>query len=453
LFLLHPNIISNSNLLQLVLSNDDGDTQAYRYKAIKSAAWNTDNALDMIQSKLIIKGSNNRRIGGHKDQLNYLKLSALIDLDNKMLRQALGALMTYMQSTVFHLDAGLIYISNISALPITSYMQIDSSTVKALQIFSEEKHPNVIKGIGKSKEGFSVFSLFDKTKSLPGRERLKNWMKLPFCDIDRIKQRQNGVSLVIRQHNRDFITDINKNMRHIHDIPRLLLRIKKAEAKYNEWIKLYSSLEAAIPIVELMITFLRDKDKNDEDKNYIEHMLGMVGTQEGFGNIISIFDQLRESIDFEASHNTGEILIACGYDQQLDDFRRIYDSLEFQLTIAANKVLDIFPLLEAVSVEYIPQIGYLIAVRDEDTHLLRAYDRRTNFDIEQNNDTFLEFSYSRSGFSYYKHQIVLEMDDSIGDITNLISDRQKNLLRMVEEQLLEKESCLQELSIGNTISI
>jgi hypothetical protein len=45
------------------------------------------------------------------------------------------------------------------------------------------------------------------------------------------------------------------------------------------------------------------------------------------------------------------------------------------------------------------------------------------------------------------------MDDSIGDITNLISDRQKNLLRMVEEQLLEKESCLQELSIGNTISI
>jgi hypothetical protein len=71
--------------------------------------------------------------------------------------------------------------------------------------------------------------------------------------------------------------------------------------------------------------------------------------------------------------------------------------------------------------------------------------------MEQNNDDFLDFSYSRGGFSYYKHQIVLEMDDSIGDITNLISDRQKNLLRMVEEQLLEKESSLQELSIGTTI--
>ena len=46
LFLLHPNVISNSHLLQLILSGDDGETQVYRYKVIKSAAWNTDNALD-----------------------------------------------------------------------------------------------------------------------------------------------------------------------------------------------------------------------------------------------------------------------------------------------------------------------------------------------------------------------------------------------------------------------
>jgi len=444
----------------MVLADGNDNPQAYRYKAMKTSAWNADSALDMMQSKLIIKDSDNRKIGGQKGQKNYLKLAAMIDLGNPILRQAVGSLMTFMQSTVFHLDAGLIYISNISTLPVTSYMHLDSSSVKALQIFSEEKHPNVIKGLGRSKEGFSVFSLFDKTKSLPGRERLKNWMKLPFYDIGRIKQRQNGVSLVLRQENRDFISEINKYMRHINDIPRLLLRIKKAEAKCNDWIKLYTSLDAAIPIIELMISFLSDNNKNEQDKMYIDNMLGILGTQEGFHAIITIFDKLKVSIDFDSSQNIGEILIACGYDQQLDTYRRTYDSLEFQLTEAAHRVLEMIPLLETVSVEYIPQIGYLIAVREDDTHFLAQYERHSNTmnSNQQNdqNDEYLDFSYSQGGFSYYKHQIVLEMDDSIGDITNLISDRQKNLLRMVEEQLLDGESSLQDISIGNyllTISI
>lgn len=417
---------------------------------MKTSAWNAESALEMMQSKLIIKDSENRKIGGLKGQKNYLKLASLIDLDNPILRQAVGSLMTFMQSTIFHLDQGLIYISNISALPVTSYMYLDSSTIKALQIFSEEKHPNVIRGMGRSKEGFSVFSLFDKTKSLPGRERLKNWLKLPFCDVERIKQRQNGVSLVMRAENRDFISSVNKHMHRIHDIPRLLLRIKKAEAKCNDWIKLYTSLNSAIPIIELMISFLRDNDKNVHDKAYIENILGMLGTQDGFTIVLTIFDQLKESIDFESSQTSGDVLIACGFDQQLDNFRRTYDSLEFQLTEAAHRVLEMIPLLETVSVEYIPQIGYLIAVREEDMHLLTQYERHENSmnSDRQNNDDCLDFSYSQGGYSYYKHQIVLEMDDSIGDITNLISDRQKNLLRMVEEQLLDSESSLQDISIG-----
>lgn len=255
---------------------------------------------------------------------------------------------------------------------------------------------------------------------------------------------------MIRQQNRDFIAEVNKYMRHIHDIPRLLLRIKKAEAKCNDWIKLYSSLDSAIPIIELLISFLRDNEKNEQDKIYIENILGVFGTQQHFTSILSIFDLLKESIDFEASHDIGEVLIACGYDQQLDDFRRTYDSLEFQLTESAHKVLEMIPLLETVSVEYIPQIGYLIAVRDEHTHLLTQYERRSNSATinDQSSDEYLDFSYSQGGLSYYKHQIVLEMDDTIGDITNLISDRQKTLLRLVEEHLLDQESSLQDISIG-----
>ena len=45
----------------------------------------------------------------------------------------------------------------------------------------------------RKKEGFSIFGLFDRTSSLPGRARLHHWMLNPFCDKERILFRQNGM--------------------------------------------------------------------------------------------------------------------------------------------------------------------------------------------------------------------------------------------------------------------
>jgi DNA mismatch repair ATPase MutS len=43
-------------------------------------------------------------------------------------------------------------------------MHVDPMALQSLQIFREEKHPNVISGRGRSKEGFSLFSILDRTK-------------------------------------------------------------------------------------------------------------------------------------------------------------------------------------------------------------------------------------------------------------------------------------------------
>ncbi|MGK3733408.1 MAG: hypothetical protein ACI8RD_006762 [Bacillariaceae sp.] len=44
-------------------------------------------------------------------------------------------------------------------------MTISPSTFSALHIFSTEHHPLIAKGQGNSKEGFSLYSLLDRTKS------------------------------------------------------------------------------------------------------------------------------------------------------------------------------------------------------------------------------------------------------------------------------------------------
>lgn len=114
-----------------------------------------------------------------------------------------------------------------------------------------------------------------------------------------------------------------------------------------------------------------------------------------------------------------------------------------------------------MSVEYVSQIGYLVAVQDCDLHLLSAYIRpRTRgddlqdcegYDDRQDAATAAEtesfvFVYKQDGIHFYKHAIVCELDRSIGDIKSLISDRRKALMLGLEDLVLDAEQQLQQLS-------
>lgn len=427
---------------------------------------------------------------------SYLRLVAAIDIESQQLKQSMGALLCYLQSHVFNMDDGIISVSDVKQLDLVSYLRIDASSIRALQIFAQEQHPEVVKGVGRSKEGFSLFGLFDRTKSLPGRQCLRDWMLKPFCDKERITHRQNGIALVVRPINIDFITDISKLMRKIHDIPRILLRIKKVEATQIEWCRLYSSLEAALPILDIIGIFLNDTENRAVcDRDYIESLLSDINLQ----SIQSVFDMLQNSIDFQSSMESGATTIKDGYDSQLDHTRNIYDSLETFLTQAAHQILETVPLLQNISVEYVPQIGYLVAVSSVDALLLQPYSstshkrKRSNHEsdeensldgsatsrqdveirssqinndknddmayaednyddhdhdevIESREDEGFQFIYAQGDSCYYKHKIVLKLDDTIGDVQSSIIDRQRSLLLEVEDILLDAEVPLQQMA-------
>ena len=119
------------------------------------------------------------------------------------------------------------------------------------------------------------------------------------------------------------------------------------------------------------------------------------------------------------------------------------------------------PLRQNVSVEYVSQIGYLVAVQDCDLHLLSAYirprtrgedlqdcegyDDRQDAAIAAETDSFV-FVYKQDGIHFYKHAVVCELDQSIGDIKSLISDRRKALMLGLEDLVLDAEQQLQQLS-------
>ncbi len=59
--------------------------------------------------------------------------------------------------------------------------------------------------------------------------------------------------------NRDLSVEIGKNLRHVHDILKLILRIKKVEALVGDWHKLYIALESSLSILSIIHRYCSDE--------------------------------------------------------------------------------------------------------------------------------------------------------------------------------------------------
>jgi hypothetical protein len=229
MFVVHPLFVANQGLLDLLVGGgDDGVAPPYSYTVSKSTTWNAQAALELMCTKLLIRRGGS---GGSDDEVGnggggrkgtYLNLAASVDLQCEQVKMSMGALLHYLAANLFSMDDGNGVVAGVRPFPNMDLCRVDTNCLMALQIFQQDHHPNVIKGdaidstpprpsscshhtpphlilgVGRSKEGFSVFSVFDRTKSAPGRQCLRNWMLAPFCNKARILRRQDGVALVVR---------------------------------------------------------------------------------------------------------------------------------------------------------------------------------------------------------------------------------------------------------------
>lgn len=105
---------------------------------MKSSSWNAEAALEMMCTKLSITMFEGFVGEGHNSRRSYLHLVSAIDLESVQLKQSMGALLHYLQSNIFNMDSGCIIVSDVRQLSLLSYLRIDSSSFRALQIFAQE---------------------------------------------------------------------------------------------------------------------------------------------------------------------------------------------------------------------------------------------------------------------------------------------------------------------------
>jgi hypothetical protein len=184
---------------------------------------------------------------------SYHSLASVIDFESTVQVRALGALLSFLQSTIFRLEDGeTVTVNSINQAQTAMFMRISASTLRALHIFATEHHPLMVKGQGHSKEGFSLFTLLDRTKSKVGRQRLKEWMLKPLLDRNEIQRRQDGVELFLRPEFQTSVGALLNFMEKIGPVDRILGRMQKCIASPMDFVVLSRTLSFALAISDLL---------------------------------------------------------------------------------------------------------------------------------------------------------------------------------------------------------
>jgi hypothetical protein len=249
------------------------------YRLMKTAAFDIRNCNALILNKLRVRSLMNQQQqqqgaagrGGvpfdnnhnrhfpnangmnHQDQqyrvASYHAIAAVVDFESTAQVQAVGSLLSFLQATIFRMEeGGRMTVNDVVQARASMYMNISSSTLSALHVFSTEHHPLVAKGAGNSKEGVSLFSLLDRTMSRAGRKRLREWMLRPLLDLDAIAMRQDGVELFMLPEMQSPAGKILKLLESIGPIEQILVRIQKCSTKPSDFLTLSRALAAAAAI-------------------------------------------------------------------------------------------------------------------------------------------------------------------------------------------------------------
>ena len=165
--------------------------------------------------------------------INSLGLS-----DNALAVDTAGSLLKYLFDTQL---CSLDHIKKLTLTGETSYMQIDLSTWRNLEIVETMRF--------KEKKG-SLLGVLDKTQTAMGARLLRNFLEKPLTDVDRIRARQCAV--------RDFYennierSEIRDLLSGIRDIDRLLTKVVYGSVNPKDIKNLSASFSSLPRIFEIL---------------------------------------------------------------------------------------------------------------------------------------------------------------------------------------------------------
>lgn len=308
------------------------------------------------------------------------------------------------------------------------FLFIDVDLLYALQVLPDSRKSLHSKTITKLQKN-SLFELLNNTVTKEGAKLLKDWIRKPLVDRDKIKERQQIIQLLASPENSDVRYNIRKCLTGTKNITLTIKGLQTGKQVWNNW--------------KNIILFLQNTT------GILKHVKNCYAETKGISppDALSIFmspiiiqlSQLQEFIvqyvEPITSEEDGRVRILNGIDQDLDDMKIQYNDLDRILQETTRSIASKFPDTDQTfNTVYIPQLGFLVS-REEDIQSVALFV----------SDEWQEV-FRTSTNVYYKSEEVLFLDQEYGDIYTLINDREIEIIQEILEKVLEYEDLILEIA-------
>ncbi|XP_064626771.1 mutS protein homolog 5-like [Lineus longissimus] len=351
-----------------------------------------------------------------------LHLSSLIPLENVNMVRAIGALLKYLDKKRVGIELedanACIPILGLQVFSWQDIVIMDENSFSALQIFQREVHPSVYKSntSNSSKEGLSLFGIMNRCKSVIGSKMMKLWFMRPIRNPVLLAERLDAVEFFANSRNIEMTNSLHNCLKHIKNVPRILTRMRKAQASVGDWQALYKTAYNAVYIGDIaraqpngVAIFKKIADAFTEDLNKIASLINKI-------------------VDFEESAMQNRFVVKPNVDPELDQKKRTYNGLpDFMTQVAKSELEKLSDDVEECNVIYLPQLGYLLVIPKPDHY-------QTDEDLKIPG---LNFMFLSNNVCHYKSESTKELDTLLGDTQCDITDQETSIMHQLQDTILE----------------